>query len=214
MKDSLFVPTLIVGLGVVSLIGATQTLAQGKPETPGRSAENTVCICHNLAANPHTVCVSQQGYDNGLVRHVESGFSSLGACETTPTPTPSPTPEPTPDVVAMAQSKKVKPLPSTLPSPTGKPVIVVPVDEPTLSATPTSEVTSESLLAMSNGKKVKPLPSTLPSPTGIPVIVVPLDPQPSASPTMIYEGPVETTTESTPTVWQQLMSAVGNLLGR
>ena len=78
---------------IVGVIIALLILRLFTPVKVGAHTENqTVCFCHNLAHNPHTICTNNEGLINGHMAHVESGFDSLGEC-TVPTPTPSPTPK-------------------------------------------------------------------------------------------------------------------------
>jgi prepilin-type N-terminal cleavage/methylation domain-containing protein len=85
--------------------------------------QNTVCFCHDVNNNPHTICTNVQGEINGHTAHVNNGTDIQGQC---PAPTPTTTASPTPTATPTAT-----PTPTNTLTPTATLTTVPP------SATPT-----------------------------------------------------------------------------
>src|SRR5262245_19112543 len=47
----------------------------------GGAGHETVCFCHNVNHDPHTICTNDQGHIKGHTKHVNNGEDTLGECQ-------------------------------------------------------------------------------------------------------------------------------------
>lgn len=97
-KNKLFILLTAIFVPVVTFIFLLVVQRQEVEATQGPYENETVCFCHNLSNNPHTICTSNNALKVGHSLHVAQGNDSFGECQVVPTVTPTQTPTPTPTV--------------------------------------------------------------------------------------------------------------------
>lgn len=74
----LFLGSTLVILGTILVLWKPSVTPVDAHQGP--YPHETVCFCHNVEHNPHTICTNVQGLINGHMAHVQTGFDTLGQC--------------------------------------------------------------------------------------------------------------------------------------
>ncbi len=154
MTKKQLVILLIISLAIITLAIVFSNILAGKVFA-GNTYHETVCFCHNVNNNPHTICTDNQGEINGHQTHVNNGQDYVGECGVNVTTTPIPTicqksPTPTPTII-----NDITPTATPEATPTGK------IDTTTSHSDGDTNVTINDTTHNSNPTCDTPKPSAL-----------------------------------------------------
>lgn len=70
----------LLGIAIAVLFMASSDSHAAKPTFPTEPPPETVCYCHNVNHNPHTICTADRALQMGHTNHVNNGIDTLGEC--------------------------------------------------------------------------------------------------------------------------------------